>query len=280
MMHVFHIWIETMSLLMKAAKSLIPEQMYDVLRRARQDRMTRRFKSYEARHRFGGRELNVYIADPVAVEWYDHSDDENREIDFFRRFDLQGGMIFDLGAHQCVVAMLLADFVGDDGRVIAVEANKHNYEVSLRNLALNDKHNVTCLNGLVSSGRMQVSIDGGLNGRARATSGISDTPVLTIDQMTASYGAPSLVVLDIEGHEIEALGSATNTISNTHAHWLIELHGDELLGTYGHRSSDIFRFFNEKDFIFHVLVEGASEFTLLNRDDLPSVRCQLVFERR
>lgn len=270
-----------MSLLKKAARTIIPEQIYDAMRRARQARVTRRFPSYEAQHRFGGRDLRVFISDPVAAEWYDHEVEANPEIDFLRRLDLAGGTIFDLGAHQCVIAILLSDLVGETGKVVAVEANSHNYDASLRNLALNGKTNITCLKALVSSGRMQLSIDGGLNGRARAAgSGAPETEILTIDHMTAAHGAPALVLLDIEGHEIEALSSASRTINDTVSHWLIELHGDEALSTYGHQNSDIFRYFKEEKFVFHVLEADATEFRSLTRETLPKDRCHIVFERR
>lgn len=269
-----------MSMLKKAARMIVPEPVYDMLRRSRQARMTRSFKAYGATYNYSKHPLKVLIADPVGADWYDRTIESNPEIEFLSRFDLKGATVFDLGAHQCVIAMLLGNLVGPQGKVVAVEANAHNYQVALRNISMNAAENVRCVKGLISSGRMNVSIDGGLNGRARAASGPADTEVLTIDQMSSRFGAPSLVFLDIEGHEIEALSAAAETITATASHWFIELHGDEALSTYGHRNADIFRFFSENEFKFHMLDEASGEFVPLTREGLPTERVHVFFERR
>lgn len=269
-----------MSMLKRAARMIVPEPVYDMLRRSRQARMTRAFKPYEATYNYIRQPLRVLIADPVGADWYDRTIETNPEIEFLSRFNLKGARVFDLGAHQCVIAMLLGKLVGSEGQVVAVEANAHNHVVAQSNIAMNRASNVTCVKGLITSGRVNVSIDGGLNGRARAGGSPSDTAMLTIDQMTAQYGAPALVFLDIEGHEIEALSAASDTIRATASHWFIELHGDEALSTYGHRNADIFRFFDENEFKFHMLDEATGEFVALTRDTLPTDRVHIFFERR
>jgi FkbM family methyltransferase len=263
-----------------AIRAILPEQVYDTLRRAKQSFMTRRFSSFVSEHNYGGHRLQVLIADPIGAEWYDHDEATMPEIDELKRFDLQGKTIFDLGAHQCVIAMLLAELASKSGKVIAVEANAHNHKVSLQNLATNHYENVACLHGLISSGKLDIAIDGGLNGRARRAD--STTPklnVLTIDEMTRQYGAPSLVLLDIEGHEIEALSAATETLKDPHCHWLVELHGDADLADYGHKNSDIFKFFPTTLFKPVILDTAAGRFVPLKPEDLPHERCHIVFER-
>ncbi|HBF32543.1 FkbM family methyltransferase [Rhizobium sp.] len=267
-------------MLKSAIRAIIPEQIYDTLRRAKQRFMTSRFSSYVSDRNFGGKRLKILIADPIGLEWYDHDEDKMPELEELRRFDLTGKTIFDLGAHQCVIAMLLAEQVGKDGKVIAVEANAHNHKVSLQNLATNGYANVNCVHGLVSSGKVDLVIDGGLNGRARRAD--AKTPkldILTIDSMTERFGTPSLVLLDIEGHEIEALTAATKTLTDPQCHWLVELHGDEDLGSYGHKNSDIFKFFPTHLFKPVILDVAAGHFKPLKQEDLPPERCHIVFER-
>jgi tRNA A58 N-methylase Trm61 len=48
-----------------------------------------------------------------------------------------GARVFDLGAHQAVVALMLSQLVGHEGEVIALEAERHNFEVAERNRKLN-----------------------------------------------------------------------------------------------------------------------------------------------
>lgn len=267
-------------MLKSTIRAVIPEQIYDTLRRAKQRFMTSRFSSYVSEHNFSGTRLKVLIADPIGAEWYDHDEDRMPEIEELKRFDLKGKTIFDLGAHQCVIAMLLADLAGKDGKVIAVEANTHNHKVSLQNLTTNGYSNVNCLHGLVSSGKVDLVIDGGLNGRARRAD--AKTPkldIVTIDALSERFGTPGLVLLDIEGHEIEALSGATKTLTDPHCHWLVELHGDEDLGSYGHKNSDIFKFFPTHLFKPVILDVAAGHFKPLKQEDLPHERCHIVFER-
>lgn len=268
-------------MLKQALRSIVNDALYDRLRRVRQERMTSRFDSYIAEHQFGLHRLKVVIADPVGQEWYDVDVPELPELDMIKRFDLTGHLIFDLGAHQCVIAMLLGRIAGDTGKVVAVEANAHNHAVAMKNLSLNGAMNVSCIKGIVSSGKMEVSIDGGLNGRARkAGNAAPKLEVVTIDGLSRTYGTPGLVFLDIEGHEIEALGAAIETIAAPGCHWFIELHGNAALGDYGHKNSDIFRFFPESDFNWYIMDEKTGSVSPLTRDDLPAERCHLLFENR
>ena len=54
------------------------------------------------------------------------------ELSFLAQHRLRpGATVFDCGAHQCVIAMVMAKFVGATGKVIAVEASPLNYETAL-----------------------------------------------------------------------------------------------------------------------------------------------------
>ncbi len=61
----------------------------------------------------------------MAEGWYDHDwVDVMNEITLLRKSRLKvGARVFDIGAHQAVVALLLSRTVGPTGEVIAVEAD-------------------------------------------------------------------------------------------------------------------------------------------------------------
>ena len=76
----------------------------------------RRISSYPnriARHRYADFELSVSIEDPVAEEWYDHDWPLTPELRALQGSRLEpGARVFDLGAHQAVVALILSRLVG------------------------------------------------------------------------------------------------------------------------------------------------------------------------
>ena len=53
--------------------------------------------------------------------------------------------VFDCGAFQCLIAMILDKFVGAAGKVVAVEAGSRNYEAAIRNCRLNEASNVAVI---------------------------------------------------------------------------------------------------------------------------------------
>jgi hypothetical protein len=77
------------------------------------------FRPRVVEHRYGDSVLRVYLADSVAQAWYDHdwSEADMPEIAALRTSRLrEGALVFDIGAHQGVVALMLAREVGPTGR--------------------------------------------------------------------------------------------------------------------------------------------------------------------
>ena len=77
----------------------------------------------------------MHIVDAMGQGWYDQDWPPPAEIGVLseRGRLREGARVFDVGAHQGVVAMMLGDLVGAAGRVVAVEATPHNAEVAGRN---------------------------------------------------------------------------------------------------------------------------------------------------
>ena len=105
-------------------------------------------------HRYGDVSLKVWITDPVAEEWYDHDWNELEEISLLKRHAAlvggglrPGARVFDLGAHQGVVAVILEAAVAPGGNVVAVEARQENVEVGRAILKENGYSNVDFIYG-------------------------------------------------------------------------------------------------------------------------------------
>ena len=259
------------------AKTYLPVPVADALKMAKYNFEIWTFQKKIVSHRYGYYGLQIHIEDRVAKEWYDKDWDLPHEIQFLLGHGLEpGALVFDLGAHQCLIAMLLARQVGPDGRVVAVEANRHNARVAERNLALNGVSNVSVIHGLISStvgkDRASTSFNSSRDGGSIASDVVS---TLTIDEMSRRLGMPNVIYMDIEGFEIEALKGARETLQQP-CTWFVEIHGDEQLSRYGAANRDVLRFFPPDAYMAYVCEERETTFRPL-RGNPPRERCFLVF---
>jgi FkbM family methyltransferase len=212
-----------------AAKSMLPRGVANRLRVAAYRWTLRRFHPYQVHRSWGGYPFDLWISDPTSESWYGHDVNEvPPEISFLANHRLrEGATVFDCGAHQCVVAMVLAKFAGGNGKVIAVEASQLNYDTALRNVRLNDARNVIVVHAAVSDnldpvefnvrGNGQVDDGTGRWGRVRV-------PSVTVDELARRHGAPDVLFVDVEGFELRVLRGAVETLSRNHPDCFIEMH--------------------------------------------------------
>jgi FkbM family methyltransferase len=195
------------------------------------------------RHTYAGVPLEVTMADEVSFAWYDVDWPEVPEVDFLVRHGIgSGATVFDLGAHQSVYALLFAHRVGPSGRVLAVEANAHNADVSRRNRQLNGVGNLEILHAAVAEQRGTVSFGRGLNGSIGAFEDSATVDAVTIDDLSVRHGPADLLFLDIEGFEVRALHGARATLARRPAAF-VEVHVGEGLEDAGDSADDLLAFF-------------------------------------
>jgi FkbM family methyltransferase len=198
------------------ARALTPRWMWSRLRAWKMRRVLESFKPFVVEHSYGGIRLKVQISDPLGQGWYDHDWPSLPEIDPLRQGRLKAGArVFDIGAHQGVVAMLLANAVGPTGNVVAVEALAHNARVGAINAQLNGLANIHVEQAAISdrSGEIEVSID--LNAQVlNEGTTITTTMVraVTVDELADRFGFPDVLFIDVEGFECHALRGAVRTL--------------------------------------------------------------------
>ena len=97
-------------------KKKTPPSVWGFARRMYHTARNYTYQKRIARHNYSGTRLQVWIADATSAAWYDFDWGPSPEIDRLKAHRLQpGARVFDLGAHQCVAAMVMAETVGPAG---------------------------------------------------------------------------------------------------------------------------------------------------------------------
>jgi FkbM family methyltransferase len=183
------------------------------------------------------------VADPLAEGWYDHDWDTLAEIELLKRSKLTAGAtVFDLGAHQAIVAMMLAKEVLPGGKVIAVEATPHNAQVAARNISLNHlEGTVTVVHAAAAASAGAVRFSASPNGHVGSTSyayATIEVRAESIDTLADLYGRPDVVFIDVEGYELEVLRGGAEVLFSK-PDLFIEVHAGVGLEEHGGSVAEI-----------------------------------------
>jgi FkbM family methyltransferase len=198
------------------------------------------------KHRYAGEDLTVSLQDPLAEGWYDRDWGPQAEIDMLRRGRLRSGArIFDLGAHQAVVALVMSRIVGDAGEVIAVEADCHNARVAEENVRMNGATNIRVIHAAATDEPGRVCFAEGMNGNVTTVpdSGSVQVDAVTVDGLAAEFGAPDVVFVDVEGYEAHVLAGSRRTLDQRATDFFVEVHDAETLAHTGTTAHQIFTVF-------------------------------------
>jgi FkbM family methyltransferase len=269
----------------RIARAVTPGRFRRWIQRRKLDRLIVGYERRVVQHRYGEVGLKVELADPLAAGWYDHDWPPLPEMSLLGRGRLRpGARVFDIGAHQGVVAMMLAHRVGPAGQVIALEPNAHNAAMCIRNAELNSFSWLTTLQAAIADREGSISFNSGLNGQAAEMSdygGVIEVSAVTIDGLSERYGAPDVVFLDVEGFECRALAGASKTLTGF-ADWFIEVHIGYGLEAAGGSVEQILACFPENRYERFIHRDGNSEATPFESADpsMTSMRFFLTALRR
>jgi FkbM family methyltransferase len=150
-----------------------------------------------------------------------------------------GGCFYDVGAHIGFYSLLAARLVGEEGCVVAFEPDPTNVAVLHENLSRNDLTEVDVIpvavwnhsghvtfqrsaaeSPEVSSRRGTVV---GSNGEAPG-SGRIKVEAVSLDEFARDHRLPTMIKIDVEGAEAEALQGAGSLIAQTRPILLVEVH--------------------------------------------------------
>jgi FkbM family methyltransferase len=162
--------------------------------------------------------------------------------------------VFDVGAYQGVVAMILAHHVGPAGQVIAVEALSHNARMCEVNRDLNGLRQIRVESVAIADGPGYLEITADLNahvGNRTSTMATVRVPAITIDDLADRFGPPDVLFIDVEGYECHALRGARRVLSHS-PDCYVEIHQGCGLELAGGTLADVFGFFPTQQYSLRV----------------------------
>jgi FkbM family methyltransferase len=200
------------------------------------------FHPYVARHQYAGFDLNIHITDRTGRLWYDHDWEELPEHTLLRAHRLRpGARVFELGAHQAVVALMVSRMVGETGSVVALEPGQHNFETAVKNKQANAANNLTMLCAAATDRSGEISFSDTMNGRIGPG---RICPAHSVDDLAREFGAPDVVKIDVEGYESRVLAGATATLA-AKPDWYVEVHSGLGLEDNGGSPEQIVKLFRD-----------------------------------
>jgi FkbM family methyltransferase len=266
------------------AKRSIPQPLWTMLRLARVWSSVHFFRTRKVTHVYGGFPLSIWLTDPLAQGWYDADWKELPELGLLKTGRLQqGARVFNLGAHQCVVAMMLSRIVGTEGQVVALEANPHNAEVGERNRVLNDIEQLKVLHGAAAKDSGTIDFGKGLNGLVVGNErgwGLQKVRAYSVDELARTFGRPEVLFIDVEGFEYEVLKGARETLRER-PDVFIEVHSGCGLERFGGSPEEIFNVFPADHYqLFSAAADSPEFIPVKNASTLPAKRFFLVALKR
>ena len=151
-----------------------------------------------------------------------------REVDhkiILGRVLMPGMRVFDIGANIGYYVLMESELLGDEGHIVAIEPSPSNIILLNRNLDLNRCEQVTVVEGAVSDrpGRRELHLSklSNLNTFHPLGSALEhmseetvEVATYTVSQLAQTHGAPHLIRMDVEGHEVDVIGGMLEAIDN------------------------------------------------------------------
>jgi FkbM family methyltransferase len=209
-------------------RAMLPPAVERGLRRAHHGYKVRRFKPYVKPITVDDVRFDFLVADPIGQASYDLADRRTLtpNLRFIRDHCInEGDVVFDCGAHHGFMAILLSRWTGNTGAVLAFEPIPNNANTIRANVELNRIHNIVVEEKAIGDGAgwafFSLSAQPRMTPESRAEYRVVKTSLDAYAQLK-----PHLLVLDVEGAELEALHGARE-ILRRHPKLVIQVYPGE-----------------------------------------------------
>lgn len=181
------------------------------------------FRPYVMPVVMGGMTFDFWIADETACKWYvPDGATASAEIQQMRSFIKAGDRILEIGAHHGFFMLYLSRLVGEQGRIVSVEAHPFNAMIAHSQIGLNQANNCKVIHAAASDRPGTVFISNLSNGMIVPSGGI-DIMAVTVDQLDAQFGPFTVLKIDVEGYEGVVLDGC-RSILRRFPRLMLELH--------------------------------------------------------
>ncbi len=142
-----------------------------------------------------------------------------------------GDVFYDVGAHVGFFSMIASRLVGDTGQVYSFEPSVHTYELLTRHLAMNGIANAEAYEKAVgeASGVARFETHDEVGTDHVVAEGGQEVAITSLDDFVYSDGhrPPTVMKIDVEGHEVQVLRGAGRVLQEHHPELIIEIHSEE-----------------------------------------------------
>lgn len=184
--------------------------------------------------------FDFFVGDWVGQEWYVPKN-EWIEMRFIRdKLVEKGDVVFECGAHHGFSAIMLSNWVGCEGRVIAFEPNPDNINIINRNMSINHINNVDVKHCAIGEAEGKITLTRNSCAEVNSDNNGVEVDVVPIDKYIELQ--PTLLKIDVEGFEVQVLRGARK-ILETRPKIAIEIHAD-FLHKYGSTVEELFSLLN------------------------------------
>ncbi len=189
-----------------------------------------------------GELFDFWVASLTGQQWYEVEDHSSwPEMAFIRdHLVRRGGFVVECGAHHGFTTILLAKWIGIEGKAIAFEASPENASIARKNVALNKLTNVEVHAQAVGSrtGKLWITDEPNAAAAGPLDRAGLEVPMVCLDDLFAGR-PPDLVKIDVEGYELEVIRGMRSTLGRKAVNLAIEVHCDALR-RYGSSPAELF----------------------------------------
>ena len=168
-----------------------------------------------------------------GVYWVYKSRIEARDLATLRPYATAGSTVIDVGANIGFFALPFADWVGADGRVVAIEpevANFASLRARVQRRKLEDRMVLVNAAAIEAPGRAFLELNPDNPADHRVADSGTSVEAVSVDAIVEGRELPavSLVKVDVQGGELRVLRGAERTIARDHPALYVEFHEPSL----------------------------------------------------